>query len=47
MNKNGNAAIITTTARLDEDGKLIDAMTELSIKNFHGEVNATLNVSRQ
>jgi hypothetical protein len=44
-NNNYNAATITTTRLDEEDGKLIDAVKELSIKTFHGEVNATLNVS--
>ena len=51
LSKNSNnnddaAAATSTTARLDdEDGKLIDAVKELSLKTYHGEVNATLNVS--
>ena len=45
-NDNDDAAATSTTARLDdEDGKLIDAVKELSLKTYHGEVNATLNVS--
>jgi hypothetical protein len=44
-NNNYNAATITTTRLDEEDGKLIDAVKELSIKTFHGEANATLNVS--
>ena len=44
-NDNDNAATVTTTRLDEEDGKLIDAVKELSIKTFHGEANATLNVS--
>lgn len=43
LSKNNNN---NTSSKLDdEDGKLIDAVKELSIKTYHGEINATLNIS--